>query len=324
MADREPVVTDGATRSRNGSDDALAVAIVVPVLNEAAGIVAALRRLRRDFPDCELVVVDGGSSDATAAFAAGHARVLHSPPGRAVQMNAGAAATSAPVLWFIHADCEIDPRALGQVRAALADPGVVGGGLTLRFDRRSLGLDYLAWSSTKRARHLHQIFGDQAMFVRRDAFEGLGGFPEIAIMEDLELSRRLARRGRLVVLHATSTASSRRLVTHGTWSMIVFMQVLKACYFLGVAPETIARLYRAGPPWTHVPAWSRLLRRGPRTTGPSIARLGGQGAPAPRGLAEPARPGPAGTDRAHASTMPRRPGPRTRDPHLPVLKRSQP
>jgi rSAM/selenodomain-associated transferase 2 len=233
------------------------VAIVVPTLNEADAIGAALQRLRLDFPDCELVVVDGGSSDTTASLAAAHARVLHSPPGRAVQMNAGAAATSAPVLWFVHADCRISPDALDQVRAALADPGVVGGGLSLRFDRHSVGLDYLAWSSTMRARHLHQVFGDQAMFVRREAFEMLGGFPEIAVMEDLELSRRLARHGRLSVLSATSTASSRRFVQHGTWSMIAFMQVLKTGYFLGIAPEKLRRLYSAGPPW-------KLLSQGRR------------------------------------------------------------
>ncbi|MGH8996266.1 MAG: glycosyltransferase, partial [Acidimicrobiales bacterium] len=104
-------------------------------------------------------------------------------------------------------------------------------------------------ASTKRAGHLHQVFGDQAMFVRRDVFEALGGFPALAIMEDLELSRRLARRGRLVVLPATSTASSRRFDEHGTWSMIAFMQALKAAYFLGVGPGRLDRLYRAGPPW---------------------------------------------------------------------------
>jgi len=288
MARREPTISGGASPPCGGSTAPLPVAIVVPTLDEADRIVAALRRLRLDFPDCELVVVDGGSSDATATLAAGHARVLHSAPGRAVQMNAGASATSAPVLWFVHADCRIDPEALGQIRAALADPSVVGGGLSLRFDRRSLGLDYLAWSSTKRARHLHQVFGDQAMFVRRDAFERLGEFPEIAIMEDLELSRRLARRGRLVVLPATSTASSRRLVEHGTWSMIVFMQVLKACYFLGVAPEKIRRFYRAGPPWKRpskqTPAASGWRDPGRRRTSAQI---------------EPSRLEPAVADRAH-------------------------
>jgi rSAM/selenodomain-associated transferase 2 len=300
MANREPTITGGASSSHCRPGDPLPIAIVVPTLNEAAGIVAALRQLRRDFPDCELVVVDGGSSDATATLAAGHARVLHSPAGRAVQMNVGASATTAPVLWFVHADCRIDPNALGQVRAALADPRVVGGGLSLRFDRRSIGLDYLAWSSTKRARHLHQVFGDQAMFVRH-AFEMLGWFPEIAIMEDLELSRRLARRGRLVVLPATSTASSRRFVEHGTWSMIVFMQVLKACYFLGVAPEKIRHLYRAGPPWKRPPKRTRRRQPGHRPTRPAVSGWGDPGVAAPRPEIEPTRPESAIADRAHVS-----------------------
>ncbi|MHB1850518.1 MAG: TIGR04283 family arsenosugar biosynthesis glycosyltransferase [Acidimicrobiales bacterium] len=302
MANREPTITDDACPPCVGSLSPLPVAIVVPTLNEAEGIVAVLRQLRRGFPDCELVVVDGGSSDATAALAAGHARVLHSSAGRAVQMNAGASATSAPVLWFVHADCRIDPVALGQIRAALADPGVVGGGLSLRFDRRSIGLDYLAWSSTKRARHLHQVFGDQAMFVRRDAFESLGGFPEIAIMEDLELSRRLARHGRLVVLPATSTASSRRLVDHGTWSMIVFMQSLKACYFLGVAPEKIRRLYRAGPPWKRPSKRTRRRQRRQRPTRPAVSGWRDPGVAAPRPQIEPTRPEPAEADRAPVHT----------------------
>lgn len=223
------------------------VSIVVPVLNEEATIPASVSRLCRDFPNCELVVVDGGSTDATAELAALHATVVHSERGRARQMNEGARHCTGEVLWFIHADTEIDSSALDQIRAALADPHVVGGGLTLRFDRRSPGLDYLAYTSNARARHLRHIFGDQAMFVRRDVFDELGGFPDLAIMEDLEMSRRLDRRGRLTLLPATSTASARRLVEHGVWRMILFMQYLKLLYFAGVDPERIRRRYSAGP-----------------------------------------------------------------------------
>lgn len=240
-------------------------AIVVPTRNEADVIAGTLRRLREDFPTCELVVVDGRSRDNTADVAARHAKVLLSPPGRAIQMNAGARATSAPVLWFVHADCRIERHALAEIEAALADPAVVGGGLTLRFDRRSLGLDYLAWSSNQRARHLHLVFGDQAFFVRRTAFERVGGFPEIPLMEDLELSRRLARTGRLSLLTATSTASARRLVANGTWSMIVFMQALKAGYFLGVPAERLALAYATGPPWTR---WRRSPTHPPEESDP--------------------------------------------------------
>ena len=229
--------------------DAPQVALIVPTLNEADTITASLERLQRDFPDCELVVVDGGSSDATVALAAGVTNVIEGPTGRAAQMNLGAARTTAPILWFIHADCRVDPSALQEIHASLTNPQVVGGGLSLRFDRRSRSLDYLAWSSTIRARRLHQVFGDQAMFVRRAIFDELGGYPDLPVMEDLELSRRLARRGELVVLSATSTASTRRFDADGTWSMIVFMQALKVGYFLGVDPVRLARSYRSGPPW---------------------------------------------------------------------------
>lgn len=231
------------------------VSIVIPVLDEQAGIVASLRRLVRDFADCEILVVDGGSTDATVALAAQVAaeagrsgvRVLPGPQGRARQMNAGAGQAGGEVLWFVHADTRIEPAARRQIAAALADPAVVGGGLTLRFDPASPALRYLAWASNQRARRLHWIFGDQAMFVRREAFQAVGGFPDLPIMEDLEMSRRLSQLGRLVVLAAASTASSRRFDQHGTWRMLAFMQWLKALHFAGVDAEEIARRYAAGP-----------------------------------------------------------------------------
>ena len=114
----------------------LSVSIVVPVLQEATTIEAALARLAHDFPDCELVVVDGGSTDGTAGIAGAAVPTLVSDRGRARQMNIGASATRGDVLWFVHADTVIDPAALAQLRAALAEPRVVGGGLSLRFDRR--------------------------------------------------------------------------------------------------------------------------------------------------------------------------------------------
>jgi rSAM/selenodomain-associated transferase 2 len=225
----------------------LAVSIIVPVRNEAAIIEPALRRLRQDFPGCELTVVDGGSTDGTSKLAAPLATVIHSPPGRARQMNTGAAHATGEVLWFVHSDTRLDPAALGQLRAALTDPDVVGGGCALRFDRETPALRFLAWSSTQRARRLHQIFGDQAMFVRRSVFDALGGFPDLPLMEDLEMSRRLHRAGRMVVLPATCTASARRFEEHGTIRMIAFMQYLKLLYIAGTDPARIAARYAAGP-----------------------------------------------------------------------------
>lgn len=232
------------------------VSIIVPVLNEEQRIEDALRQLRHDFPDCELVVVDGGSTDRTSDLAGRWARTLRSAPGRARQMNAGAPVTRGEVLWFVHVDTRVPAEALGLLRRAMADPGVVGGGLRLRFDQRSPGLAWLAFTSNLRARYLHWVFGDQAMFVRREMFDSVGGFPELPLMEDLELSRRLRRRGRLAVLPATATASSRRIAQQGVWRMTALMQYLKLQYFLGVDPERIRRRYEAG------------TRRGRRGAGP--------------------------------------------------------
>jgi rSAM/selenodomain-associated transferase 2 len=240
------------------------VSIVVPALNEASRIEPCLQRLRSDFPDCDLVVVDGGSTDGTLDLAGRYARTVRSAAGRATQMNAGAAATTGDILWFIHADCRVPVDALDLIRWALLDPGVVGGGLRLRFDQRSLGLDYLAVSSNLRARRLHWIFGDQAMFVRRDVFDSVGGFPQISLMEDLEMSRTLRRRGRLEVLPTTVTASARRLVDQGVWRMTVLMQLLKLQYLLGVDPERIRRRYEAG---------TRRRRRRPRAAGSQHPRF---------------------------------------------------
>ncbi len=220
---------------------------MVPVLDEATTIAATLRGLRADFPGCELLVVDGNSGDDTAALAAPLARVITSARGRARQLNAGAAATSGEVLWFVHADTRPTPEALPQLRAAMADPAIVGGGCSIRFDRDTPALRYLAWASNRRARWLREIYGDQAMFVRREMFAALGGFPDLPLMEDLEFCHRLRRRGALVVLPATVTASARRFTEHGTWRMIAFMQYLKLLYALGVNPKDIHRRYAAGP-----------------------------------------------------------------------------
>jgi hypothetical protein len=131
--------------------------------------------------------------------------------------------------------------------------------LQLSFDQRSLGLDYLAATSNVRARRLNWIFGDQALFVRREVFEAVRGFPPLPLMEDLEMSRILRRRGRLVVLPTTVTASARRLVEQGVWRMTVLMQVLKLQYLLGVDPERIRQCYEAGT--------RRGRRRRPTPTG---------------------------------------------------------
>lgn len=241
------------------------VSIIVPTLNEAGRIATSLLRLHRDFPEAELIVVDGGSADGTVELAREHATVIECERGRGRQLRAGASAARGDMLWFIHADTRIDPRALAQIRAALNDPRVVGGGLTLRFDTSTSALRFLEWSSNQRAVRLGQIFGDQAMFVRRDTYDALGGFPDYPLMEDFEFSRRLNRTGRLALLPATSTASARRFLAHGTWRMIAFAQCIKLLYLAGVPTERLYAIYHAGPPRLR-----RAARARPPIAEPSI------------------------------------------------------
>ena len=222
------------------------MSIVVPALDEEALIADLVAHLLDVAPGCEVVVADGGSTDRTVArAAAAGARVVPAPAGRGPQADAGAAAAAGDVLWFVHADTRLAPGALGELRTALGDPRVVGGGFRIRFDRGGPALRWLQWTSNLRARHLHWIFGDQAMFVRREVFTAVGGFGDLVLMEDLDLCRRLARRGRLVLLPGPSTASARRFVEQGTVRMIVLMQWCKLLYFRGVPPDEIRRRYTA-------------------------------------------------------------------------------
>jgi rSAM/selenodomain-associated transferase 2 len=237
------------------------VSIVVPVLDEQERVVGLLEHLRTHFAGCEIVVADGGSTDRTldlVSRAAPLATVVRAPTGRGPQGDAGAAAATGDVLWFVHADTRPDPAALAAMAAALADAQVVGGGFRLRFDRGGPALRWLEWTSNVRARRLGWVFGDQAMFVRREHFDAVGGFRGLVLMEDLEVSRRLRSRGRLAVLDPPCVASARRFDEHGTVRMILRMQWCKLLYFRGVAPTEIRRRYTAP---RRPGRWSRIRAR---------------------------------------------------------------
>lgn len=167
------------------------VSIVVPALNEAAGIAVTLGALAPwRAAGHEVIVVDGGSTDATARLATAWAdRVLAAPRGRARQMNAGAAAACHGVLLFLHADTRLPPGALDAIERAL-QRGAAWGRFDVRIDGRSRGLAVVAALMNLRSRATGIATGDQAIFVRRDAFDAVGGFPDQPLMEDVELSRR--------------------------------------------------------------------------------------------------------------------------------------
>lgn len=229
-----------------------AISIVMPVLNEAADIrhkLAALAPLRA--VGAEVIVVDGGSSDATLTLAAAGAdRVLEASRGRAAQMNAGAAAAGGEILLFLHADTVLPENALALVRDGLACSGGVWGRFDVTIDGASRLLPVVAAMMNTRSRLTGIATGDQGMFVRRDAFEAAGGFPEIPLMEDIALSRALKALSRPVCLRAKVRTSGRRWDKNGAMRTILLMWRLRLAYFLGADPAQLAVRYgyRPAPP----------------------------------------------------------------------------
>lgn len=224
------------------------LSIVMPVLDEAPLIDAALRALAPLRAEgVEVVVADGGSRDGTAAIAARSAdRVVVGRRGRAAQMNAGAAQATAGVLLFLHADTVLPHDAPAQVAAALAgaECEAVWGRFDVRIAGRPRALGVVAALMNLRSRLTGIATGDQAMFMTRAAFDAVGGFPDQPLMEDVEMSRRLRRLSAPACLRARVVTSGRRWEQRGVWRTIVLMWRLRLLYRLGVAPERLARSYR--------------------------------------------------------------------------------
>jgi rSAM/selenodomain-associated transferase 2 len=221
------------------------LSIILPVLNEAPRIavaLAALAPLRA--AGMELIVVDGGSVDGTAALCGGAVDLcLAGPRGRARQMNAGAAVASGEALLFLHADTTLPARAPALIASALA--AHAWGRFDVRIDGRSRWLPMVAGMMNRRSRLTGIATGDQALFMRRDAFEAVGGFPDQALMEDIEISKRLRRQvGAPACLREKVVTSGRRWDERGAWRTIVLMWRLRLAYWLGVSADRLAAAYR--------------------------------------------------------------------------------
>ncbi len=223
-----------------------ALSIVMPVLNEAAGMgvtLQALAPLRAR--GVQLVVADGGSSDATVALAqAAGATVVTAPRGRALQMNAGAQQADGQALVFLHADTLLPENADQLIAQALADGQAVWG----RFDVHIIGqprmLRVVAAFMNARSRWSGMATGDQTMFMTRAAFDAVGGFPTQPLMEDIEISKRLRQLSHPACLRAKVRTSGRRWETRGVWRTVLLMWRLRFAYWRGVAPEHLAELYK--------------------------------------------------------------------------------
>jgi len=222
------------------------LSIVVPALNEDARIAAclqALAPLRRH--GAEVIVVDGGSTDHTVAAAQPLADcVLQAPRGRASQMNAGAAQARADTLLFLHADTRLPDDALHAIETALVDARTHWGRFDVCIEGKPAALKAVAWLMNLRSRWSGIATGDQAIFVRRSAFQRVAGFPDQALMEDVELSRRLRRWSAPACLRLKVTTSGRRWERNGVWRTITLMWRLRWLYWTGTPPERLAELYK--------------------------------------------------------------------------------
>ncbi len=222
----------------------MGVSVIIPTLNEESCLAGTLAALRAERPQ-QVIVVDGGSTDGTVRAAAGADLVLHRSPGRARQMNFGAAHATGATLLFLHADCSLEAGALAEAERRLARRGVAAG--CFRMTVRIPGLLYRAIDAcaTARVRLTGLVYGDQGLFLRRDLFERLGGFPPLRFMEDLYLSRQLRRQGRIVVASRRIWVSPRRWQRAGLVRQTLRNWTLTALAAGGVHPDRLAAFYPA-------------------------------------------------------------------------------
>jgi len=218
------------------------ISVIIPTLNEDANIASLIEQTRR-LGDCEIIVVDGGSTDDTLARATGADRVLVSSQGRAKQQNQGADASRGDVLLFLHADCRLPPTFLDSIRAALADERVIGGCFHQQIDSPGRRYRWIESGNAWRVRLFKLAYGDQAIFVRRTVFEQVGRFPELRLMEDVFLMKRLSRAGRFVLLSDRLAVSPRRWQRHGVIRQTLRNWMLLALALCGISPDRLARFY---------------------------------------------------------------------------------
>ena len=219
------------------------LSIIIPALDEARSLGATLDAAQHVRGSVEVIVVDGGSRDATVEIARSRGvTVITSERGRGAQMRAGARLARGEALWFLHADTLAPADAAERIAAVLRDARVVGGNFHVRFDGDGGAARFLT-RLYPRLRRLGLCYGDSGIFARRDAYERAGGFRPYPIFEDLDFVRRLRRLGRVAHLPATVVTSSRRFEGRSFAWTFVRWSFMQALYWLGVSPHTLARLY---------------------------------------------------------------------------------
>lgn len=219
--------------------------MVIPVINESAHLAKTLA-IVQTAAEIEVIVVDGGSGDDTVQIAkAFGAVVIQSPSGRGIQMNAGAAIATAPIVLFLHADTCLPMGYDGLIHETLLQPGVIAGAFNLAIAGSQSGLRLVEWGVFWRSHWLHLPYGDQGLFLKTEVFHKLGGFHNLPIMEDFVLVRRLNALGKVAIAAATVSTSDRRWQTLGIFKTTLVNQLMILGYFVGIPPTTLAQWYRS-------------------------------------------------------------------------------
>lgn len=220
------------------------VSIIVPILNEEKILYANLSRFKKLSLQAELLFVDGGSIDRSVEIASGVGSLLHSGKGRSLQMNKGGFSAKGNILFFLHVDTMISPDTLLAIEDAVNNGGFIGGCLTQRIDRDALIYRLIEGQGNIRARRHKIFYGDQGIFVKKDMFERIGGFPEVPIMEDTLFTQQLRKMGQTVVLPDRITVSARRWEKRGIIKTTLLFNMIIILFWLKVPLHKIKQFYK--------------------------------------------------------------------------------
>ncbi len=218
------------------------ISIIIPALNEEDSIRQTLDSLQT-FDNAEIILVDGGSTDATISIAENYdVKILHAPRGRGSQLQFGGNCASGEILWFLHADTIVLTDSVEQIKKALENPRAVGGNFTIRFDGERLAARFLTRLYPLLGK-IGLIYGDSAIFARREVYRKMGGFRSFPIFEDLDFVERLKKEGAIITLQSVVTTSSRRFENKSFLLTFLRWTILQILYWLGVSPHKLLKIY---------------------------------------------------------------------------------
>jgi len=220
------------------------ISVVIPVYNEEEIFSKNENYFHQLSKSAELIFVDGGSTDKTLERVARFGRVMIAPKGRAVQMNAGAKAAGRDILLFLHADAYLDPRFLGRIEEVVNTQGYIGGCFQQVLDCPGILFKWIAWTGNMRAKGLKIFYGDQGIFVRRDIFKELGGYPEVQLGEDVLFSKRLKASGKVGLLNNPIRCSPRRWLHQGIAKTFLLNIRITFGWMIGENIDNLSKCYR--------------------------------------------------------------------------------